>query len=334
MPFIENIKKYKSVATIGLEKNVGKTETLNYILKRLEKSRVKIAITSIGIDGEQIDQVTETSKPEIHIYEKMIFSTSEKYYFKKNFTSEILNTTTKRTALGKIIVAQALNDGEVILSGPPNGEWMKEIIEEMLKNGANLVIVDGALSRLSVGSPIITEGIILSTGAAVSLKKEEIIKKTVHYIELINLPTVSEDKKERLKTLDKGVYRILNEKIKKLPITSLLEFHKLEENIFSEKCEMFISGALTEKFIKNLNTQKKLENCKIIVTDFTKIFVSPEILKIFYKKGGKIEVLYKTNLVAITVNPFSPTGIYLNSDEIVNELKKHTHVPVVDVRKV
>ena len=67
MPFIKDIKNYKSIATIGLEKNVGKTETMNYILKRLKDEGVVIAVTSIGIDGETVDIVTETSKPEITI---------------------------------------------------------------------------------------------------------------------------------------------------------------------------------------------------------------------------------------------------------------------------
>lgn len=40
MPFIKDIKNYKSIATIGLEKNVGKTETMNYILKRLKDEGV------------------------------------------------------------------------------------------------------------------------------------------------------------------------------------------------------------------------------------------------------------------------------------------------------
>ena len=51
MHFIKDIKNYKSIATIGLEKNVGKTETMNYILKRLKDEGVVIAVTSIGIDG-------------------------------------------------------------------------------------------------------------------------------------------------------------------------------------------------------------------------------------------------------------------------------------------
>ena len=110
MPFIEDIKKYKSIATIGLEKNVGKTETMNYILKRLKDEGIVTAVTSIGIDGETVDIVTETSKPEITIYEGMIFVTSEKHYIKKRFQAEILDVSEKSTALGRLVTARALGE--------------------------------------------------------------------------------------------------------------------------------------------------------------------------------------------------------------------------------
>ena len=71
MPFIADIVKHKSLSIVGLEKNTGKTECLNYVLKRLSKTNNKVALTSIGIDGETRDQVKQTPKPEVTIYEGM-----------------------------------------------------------------------------------------------------------------------------------------------------------------------------------------------------------------------------------------------------------------------
>ena len=61
MPFIEDILKYKSISFVGMEKNAGKTQTLNYVLSRLRTFSKTIAITSIGVDGETTDIVTLTS---------------------------------------------------------------------------------------------------------------------------------------------------------------------------------------------------------------------------------------------------------------------------------
>lgn len=335
MPFLEEIKKYRSIATIGLEKNVGKTETMNYILKRLKDEGISVGITSIGIDGESLDQVTETAKPEVTVYEGMYFATSEKHFKEKNFLSEIYDVSSATTALGKVVIGKVLEEGKILLSGPSNGSWIKELIEKFYKMGVSLTVVDGALSRLSVGSPIITEGIILSTGAALSLTVDEIIKKTGHIIRILNLPKVEEKKKDILVNFESGIYKgdLNGKNYKRLPIDSLLSFHKLEENIFKDGCSLFITGALTEKFLNNLNKQNLKEKIELIVTDFTKIFASEESVKRFLKKGNEIKVLYKTNLIAITINPVSPTGVVLNSKEIIEGIKKFTDLPVVNLRE-
>ena len=335
MPFIKDVKRYKSIATIGLEKNVGKTETMNYILKRLKNEGVVTAVTSIGIDGETIDIVTETAKPEIKIYEGMIFITSEKHYIKKRFQSEILDVSERSTALGRLVTARAIGEGKVLLSGPSNGTWVKNIIDEVLRKEVDCVLVDGALSRLSVGSPIITEGIVLSTGAAVSINIKEVIKKTKHIINLLQLENICQLNKDKIIDLEDGIYKIIWEKesINKLPIKSILNFSQLEDNIFQEDCALYITGVLTERFIEGLIKQNFLKNIEIIVKDFTKIFVSPEVLNRFIKKGGVLKVLLKTELVAITINPVSPTGHVLDSKELIEAIEEFTDVPVVNLRE-
>ncbi|MEG0237771.1 hypothetical protein [Cetobacterium sp.] len=335
MPFINDIKRYKSIATIGLEKNVGKTETMNYILKRLKGEGVIAGVTSIGIDGEMIDAVTSTPKPEITIFEGMLFATSEKHYKKKKFQAEILGVSEQSTALGRVVISRAIGEGKVLLSGPSNGSWIKKVIDEILEKGVDTVIVDGALSRLSVGSPIITEGIVLSTGAAVSLSLAEVVKKTRHVVNLLKLDSLDEIKKDKLLELEDGIYKIIWEKniINKLPIKSILNFSQLEENIFKEKCSLYITGVLTERFVDNLSKQSFLKNIEIIVKDFTKIFVSPEILNRFFRSGGILKVLLNTKLIAITINPLAPSGHVLDSKELIRAIEEFTDVPVVNLRE-
>lgn len=148
MPFIDDILKYKSLSIVGLEKNTGKTECLNYILKNINKKDYNIAVTSIGIDGESIDQVTQTKKPEITIYEDMYFVTSEKHYKQKKITSEIIDVTNFKTSLGRLVIAKAKDDGKVMISGPADTASTKELINLLSDNyNINLSIVDGALSR-------------------------------------------------------------------------------------------------------------------------------------------------------------------------------------------
>lgn len=334
MPFIDRLKDYKSISTIGLEKNVGKTETLNYILKKLAQKNYKVALTSIGIDGENVDQVTATAKPEIYLPKGTLFVTSEKHYKLKRFQAEILDVSERTTALGRLITGRALGEGYILLSGPSNGTWVKEIIDNTLEKGADIMLVDGALSRLSVGSPIITEGIILSTGAAVSLNMGEVIKKTRHVINLLKLLRIEDHLRERIENLEDGIY-LLGKEIRKLPIKSLLHFNTLKENIFKEgNVKLYITGVITERFIDSVSRQENIENIEIIAKDFTKIFTSPEVLNKYFRKGGRLKVVLDTKLIGITINPVAPSGYTLNSKELIDKLQEFIDVPVVNLREV
>ncbi|MDY0197671.1 MAG: hypothetical protein RBR68_07635, partial [Tenuifilaceae bacterium] len=208
MPFIDDVLTYKSLSIVGLEKNTGKTETLNYILGRLKNMDKRIALTSIGIDGESRDIVTNTQKPEIRIYNGMIFISAEKHYLQRRITSEILEVSNIHTSLGRLIIAKAISSDKVLLSGPADTHNLKALITSMAKYDIDLTLVDGALSRLSLASPAVTDGMILTTGAAYSANIPVLVRKTKYVHDLINLPEVEPELKEKLDLVDSGIIAI------------------------------------------------------------------------------------------------------------------------------
>ena len=131
MGFVDDISDYRSLAIVGLEKNTGKTECLNYILRRIKDSADRFALTSIGIDGENRDQVCQTPKPEIIVPEGMIFVTSEKHYRERRLVAEIMEIDDHRTALGRLVIARAKTSGKVLLSGPADTAGLKSLIRHM-----------------------------------------------------------------------------------------------------------------------------------------------------------------------------------------------------------
>ena len=88
---INNILKCKTLSITGMAKNTGKTVTLNYLLEQLRLRGKVVAVTSNGIDGEKTDQVTQTEKPEIELYEGSLFVTSEYHYRQRQLVSEIVD---------------------------------------------------------------------------------------------------------------------------------------------------------------------------------------------------------------------------------------------------
>ena len=334
MPFINEILKHKSLSIVGMEKNTGKTECLNYIIGRLKDSGTKIAITSIGIDGENVDQVTKTHKPEIEIFPDTLFTTSENHYRTRKITSEILNISKQSTSLGRLVTARAKSRGKLIFSGPTSTMWIKDVIGEMKDLGSQLTIIDGALSRKSLGSPSVTDCMILSTGAAVSHDYKELTRKTKFVYSLINIDAYESHVNEQLLRKERGIWAIdENYEINDLGIDSTLLLENKKDKLFEYGTTIFASGIVTDKVLNLLRMQKEIQNTTLIVKDFTRIFVTPESLYSYLSKGGKIKVLLRTKLIAVCVNPTSPSGYILNSERITTELSEALNIPVYDVFK-
>ncbi|MDD3739821.1 MAG: hypothetical protein PHH30_01145 [Bacteroidales bacterium] len=318
-----------------MEKNTGKTECLNYIIKRLEAKNKTIALSSIGPDGENIDQVTETPKPEIELTRGNIFVTSELHFRQKQLIAEILDLSEKQTALGRLVTARAQNKGKVIISGPSDTVWLKNVINELDKYNPDIILVDGAISRKSPGSPSVTESIILTTGAALSASINSIVKKTAFVHQLINLDVFEIPESEDLLSIERGLWAIdENNKIHDLEIKSSLLLEKSTEKLFRHGNTIFVSGILTDKLVDFARLQKNISSTTIVVKDFTKIFVSPEKYSVFLAKGGKIKVLLKAKLITVCVNPVSPEGFILDSEKLCDKLYQTLGIPIYDIKSI
>ena len=332
MPFIEELIKYKSCSIVGLEKNTGKTECFNYVMQRLPLETKRVAVSSIGIDGETTDQVTKTAKPEIFLREGMYFGTSEKHYLMKRLSSELLEISDENTSLGNIIIGKALTPGKILLSGPSSTVGLRRWMDEMKKYDIDLTIIDGALSRMSLASPTVSESMILATGAAYSANINTLVQKTAFVVQMINLDLTSEDNREVFNDIKNGVWAIdEDDVIHDLKVASSLSININTDGL--KKCKtLFVSGALTDNFINHIRQNKIFNETEIVVRDFTKIFLTPMTYNSFVNGKRKITVLQKSKLIAVCVNPTSPNGIVLDSEKLCKTLSEAIKLPVYNLR--
>lgn len=335
MPFINDVLSFSSLSIVGLEKNTGKTVALNYILQRLKGVDKRIAITSIGIDGESKDIVTQTQKPEIRIHPGTIFISAEKHYLNRRITSEILDVSPINTSLGRLVVANALSTDKVLLSGPPDTHNLKRLIDQMPNFGVELTLVDGALSRLSLASPAVTQGMILTTGAAYSANLNLLVQKTKYVHDLIKLQEVEPELKEKLEPIDSGIMAIDEDnQIHDLNIRSVFMLKKVKDQIFKYGNRLFVAGAVSTQLFEFLRMQKNVAEIEVIIKDFSKVFATPHSFYTFINKGGKVKVVNQTQLVAVCINPVSPNGYKLDSDVLRESLEDTLQIPVYDVKKL
>ncbi len=333
MPFVKQILNYGSLSIVGLEKNTGKTVCLNYILRRMAEMGVHVGVTSIGVDGEQVDAVFATAKPEIILYDGTHFTTSEKHYLCRQLLSRIVAVDERRTSLGRLVTAEVLIRGKVLLSGAATTALLRKQIADLQALGCDVSIVDGALSRLSLASPTVTDAMVLATGAAVSVSLSQLVARTRYVYNLISLEEVEEPLRSRLGAIESGLWAVdSNGEIHDLGIRSVFLIGQGGVDILRFGNTIFASGAVSDRLLKMLIA--KGSNITLIIRDFTKLFVEQAVYADFIRHGGRIMVLQRSRLIAVTLNPTSPQGFTLDSASACSALADALQTPVYDVMKI
>ena len=332
---ISAVKKYKVISIIGLSKNVSKTTSLNHIINFL-KNNYTIGITSIGRDGEPYDTITKLPKPKIIVEKGTIFATAEDSLNNSDIKTELIKTTEFTTPLGIINIYKALTKGYVELAGPSINKQLKNLCNDMLKIGCDVIFIDGAFDRRSFATPLISNATILSTGASVSRNMEKVVDLTSHIYDLFNLDIVKDDKikiisKDILLTVQVG---IINDdySINKLEEPTALGSSKvIFDQLTKDSKYLVIKGAITDNILDEYITNKKVKNLTVIATDPTKLFVSKQVFYKFIKKGGRLKVLDRINLIAITVNHTSPLGYEFENNIFMRLLQERINVPIFNL---
>lgn len=333
---LDRIKKYRTISIIGMDKNVGKTTSLNYILEKARGS-ITLGLTSIGRDGEDKDRVTETEKPRIYIESGTYIATSKQCLFNGDITKEIMETTNIHTPMGEVVIAKAVSDGYVELGGPSINAYMKQICERLRALGCEKIIVDGALSRKTTASPIVTEACILSTGASLSSSMGKVVEQTAHTVNLLSLEAEKDMKivgvanKELSASRIGIIYKDL--RVKDLMAATAFEAAKeITENLGDEVSHVLIRGVVTDKLIEDiLKATDKYRGITFLVEDGTKLFIKRDTLYKFQKLGGAIKTLESINLVCVTCNPKSPYGYEFDKTAFLESLRKNISIPVFDL---
>lgn len=333
---LSEILRYKSMSIIGNYKNVGKTTTLNYILKECISENVILGITSIGVDGEGVDSVTNTYKPRIYVNRNTIIATASSLVLGSDITKEILELTNITTPLGNIVIFKSLSDGYIELAGPSINTQIKYVCDRLKHYGADLSIVDGALSRKTLGSPSITESTIFCSGAVINKDINKAIEKIVYEANILNLDKVNDNKfyevYENIKC--KKVSLVNNDyTYKSLDINTTLSSSKeIIDNIDGNTKYIVFNGIVTDDFINTmLRSGKDYKNITILVEDSTKIFLEKDVFEKFIKLKGKIRAINKVNLIGVSINPTSIEGYSFDEKYFIDTIQSKTDIKVFNV---
>ncbi|MFX1321931.1 MAG: hypothetical protein ACFFAQ_09830 [Promethearchaeota archaeon] len=334
--FFKNIPKNSIISIIGLAKNVSKTTTLNYLIKKL-KSKYRLGLTSIGRDGEKYDVITQLPKPRIFIEKGIYVATAKESFKNSNISMELVKNTKINTPLGEVLILKALESGLIELAGPSINKYLYKICLELKNLGCDLILIDGAFDRRSYATPVISNATILSTGASVSRNMKEVIDLTKHTVKLLTLESetneeISEIAKNLIENSKVGIINLDNT-VEILDVLTSLDIAKeIVEKLDNNSKYVVINGPITDKLLEDLmKTTERYKGLTFLVEDSTKLFLRRNTMEKFLKKGGILKVLYPINIIAITINPTSPNGYEFNKKEFLKLLKENVELPIYDL---
>jgi hypothetical protein len=299
------ITGYKTIAVTGMCKNAGKTTAVNYLIRNLY-SEHRLALTSIGYDGEETDEITMLEKPRVDVFPGMLVATCESCLTVSSAGYKILIETGLRTVLGEILVVGIVSEGIMEVSGPSIVAQLIDVCGVFSELGCDKIIVDGSAERQSFASHM--DCTILSSGAAVSPVMETVIKTTEFQCSLFALP------------LCFGV-----------PECRFNENQPYETIVSPDETVFIFRGPLVDEDLLEIIKKHKGIRKQAIVNDAASLFLSQKTYRKFISNNGQICVKKKTNLAAVTINPMSPYGKWFDKDLFLEEMRKALEVPVFNV---
>lgn len=326
---------HHTIAIIGLAKNAGKTTVLNQIIEEYIGHR--IAITSIGFDGEKVDNITLKPKPRIMVYPNTLIATSVDCLKECYFDYEIIEKTDIRTPLGNVVIIEVKTAGLALVAGPSTNTDMKTIITLLYSYGACKVFIDGALFRKSIASYSVADGVILSTGASYNKDINKVVNDTSLLLKHLSLTEVKDEVKEIIeKHLSYPVLIIdCDYFVTFIKVESVVgNEEKIVDSIIGKTRCIYLNGAITPLFVDYLVKKRHvIEKLTIIINDATKVLLDPSDIDNLNNLNITLKVINKITVLALTYNPYSPTGYEFNDEEFKEKLTSITNLPVINILK-
>lgn len=321
------------IGIAGTAKNTGKTTTLNCLLKEAADRNLSVAVTGIGFDGEEQDNVTLLPKPRVIVYPNSIVTTSEQCLEISTATVEILHRTGMFTSLGEILILRILQTGLIIIAGPSKRKELESIIKSMEHYNVDCIFVDGSLNRISPMS--VVNSIIFTTGASRSTDIEFLCRemKAIEYI--FSFPVISNisdsDTIDIPLLLDDG------------------DVDRLKPKFTKKTATLFVSKMISLRALERLISHcanGSIQLQKLIFPDPFALMMNENIFQaysyIVELTQLNISISYQKApiLSCITANPFFPQYVgnkyypkYVDRIELIKQLRTSCSLSIFDTQE-
>ncbi|HRX91453.1 MAG TPA: hypothetical protein P5042_01435 [Candidatus Izemoplasmatales bacterium] len=321
------IEPYDVVSIIGNAKNAGKTTVLNYLLERMKKK--VIGVSSIGMDGEPLDNVSFLPKPRIHLWPGTLVATAEKFLETATIGEKILKRTDISTPFGNIVVAEAVKPGNILVAGPSTIADMEKIVHIFHEHGAQKKFIDGAFARQSTAK--MADGTILVSGANRSPVMDEVINDTERVIRRLSIPKSEKNLLTRNEWKKTEIFDFEGNWIGASEHSAVMDPEATLGLLGPGVGYLYVPGATTAEFVRKFIKTKDAGMSKLVVYSPTNL-IADDFIDVFPKAAeGRIQTVRPVNIVALCYNPFSPAGYVFDDNEFYERLRTLTDLPIFNV---
>jgi hypothetical protein len=299
----------------GTAKNTGKTTTTNAILACLRQRGIAVFLTSIGYDGENLDNVTGLPKPKIPVEPGDIIATAARCLDAGTAQYERICETDICTPLGRVQLVRVTTPGLVVTAGPNKSSETRRLISLFREIGPGLILLDGALNRLAPMAE--ADGLVLATGAALTTDIPLLARDTGYIEQVLHLPCLTSS----ISLLAGAPSQICvfdpeAESVRQYPgasLFSLTEATQLASDL-QPGDKLYIPGIIGEAAFGHLAAcwiKRRLRG-QLIFADPIKLLVAGkasyfcDLIDNLARVGMQTGVLRRLPLLAVTVNPFYP----------------------------
>jgi len=185
--------------------------------------------------------------------------------------------------------------------------------------------------------PDITEAFILSTGAVIANTEELVVDRTITELRKLSIPVIKERllREYALKlyaNAQEGIVDSFNNLIALKSKTSLSVIDEISAYKGEDIKAIILKGALINSLVEELIYKLNMRDIYLIVRDGTRVFLNKRNLNLLDRYNINLSVINAMELIAVTINPLSPYGVKLDSESLLDKLrKKLPGIPVYDL---
>ena len=310
---LDFIEDYRCVSIVGICKNAGKTTVLNKLISECEAAGISTALCSVGRDGERNDVITNKEKPGIIVEAGTMFATTTGLLKYCGAATEHLLSMGIGTPIGEVVVLRARERGFVQISGPSTNARLPALIDFFRSQGAEKVLIDGAVSRKASVSPSVAGCSILCAGADYDPDISKVVADTAHIAVLLCTPGLRDRKtaeaiictgRRDIALIDGEDNAAVYDKAGVLTKAVRIQEEHWEKAVFA-----YIPGAVTDRVcgavLRNRNTRALLS---LVTDDASKMMISRDANALLLSRGVRFQTLEPIKLACICVNPHCTTG--------------------------